>query len=103
MKKKHIYEPHFNGPVYNPIVDFSRLCNQHERIKNCMIDQRWRTLNEISELTGDPCASISAQLRHLRKKRFGSWIVDKRLRGKQDSGLYEYRLLPKNFQSNFFE
>ncbi|KKL56177.1 hypothetical protein LCGC14_2247980, partial [marine sediment metagenome] len=36
------------------------------------------TLCEIEDLTGDPPASISAQLRHLRKERFGAHTVERR-------------------------
>jgi hypothetical protein len=39
-----------------------------------------RTLQEIADATGDPHASISAQLRHLRKPRFGAYAIDKRRR-----------------------
>ena len=44
------------------------------------------------ELKGDPEASASAQLRHLRKPRFGSHTVEKRNRGAREFGLWEYRL-----------
>ncbi len=83
----------FDGPAYDHKVDGSRLAKQHERIKNTMLDGQWRTLQEIAEVTGDPPASVSAQLRHLRKPRFGSWIVEKRHRGDRSRGLFEYRLL----------
>ncbi len=36
--------------------------------------------------------SISAQLRHLKKPQFGSYLLEKRRRGKLKSGLWEYRL-----------
>jgi hypothetical protein len=84
----------FNGPDYSPGDDEPRLLGQHERIRDLMLDGRWRTLAEIASETNDPAASISAQLRHLRKPRFGSWIVEKRTRGERQHGLYEYRLLP---------
>jgi len=57
-----------------------------------MSDGDWRTLSEIGEATGDPVASVSAQLRHLRKRRFGAYIVDKRSRGDRALGLFEYRV-----------
>ena len=80
----------FNGP--NAEHDQARLVGQVQRVFNCMRDGVWRTLSEIEGITGDPQASISAQLRHLRKERFGSHSVEKRLRGEHDSGLWEYRL-----------
>lgn len=85
----------FNGPAYDPKEDDNRLLNQLSRIKGLMLDGLWRTLREISEATGgDPEASVSAQLRHLRKKRFGSYTVERRSRGDRKLGLYEYQLLP---------
>jgi len=85
--------PHFNGPEYDPSVDYKRLTKQHDRIKFLMMDNQWRTLDEISKLTGDPQSSISAQLRHLRKRRFGSFIVERQPCGARETGLFEYRVL----------
>lgn len=84
----------FAGAVYDPEEDEERLSGQILRIYDLMIDGHWRTLAEIEEITNDPPASISAQLRHLRKPRFGSYIVEKRPRGLRSNGLYEYRVLP---------
>jgi hypothetical protein len=83
----------FNGPVYEPEFDQDRLTGQIRRVYDLMIDGRWRTLDEISRATNDPHASISAQLRHLRKERFGSHVIDKQARGNRKTGLWEYRLL----------
>lgn len=93
--------PRFNGPDYIPKLDQLRLTKQHERIRDLMCDGKWRTLAEIREMIYrihgrlEPEASISAQLRHLRKLRFGSWLVNKRRRGDVGSGLYEYQLQPQ--------
>lgn len=87
-----ILEPHFNGPEYNPEQDHSRLLAQHQRIKNLMLDGQWRTLNEIRDELNIPPSSISAQLRHLRKPRFGGYKVDKRAKGSRYKGLFEYRI-----------
>ena len=84
----------FNGSDYDRAHDDARLSVQLIRIRALMRDGQWRTLAEIARDTGDPQASISAQLRHLRKPRFGSWVVEKRSRGVRKDGLYEYRLLP---------
>jgi len=78
------------GPTYEPEKDAVRILKQHERVRNYMINQDWKSLPEISFATGDPEASVSAQLRHLRKPRFGSYTVDKRRRA--DAGLWEYRV-----------
>jgi len=41
-----------------------------------MLSGRWLTLGAIREKTGDAEASISAQLRHLRKEKHGSHVND---------------------------
>ena len=81
----------FNGSDYDPARDDDRLRGQQLRIWSLMCDGHWRSLGDIAAATGDPEASISAQLRHLRKPRFGSFIVLKRHQG---DGLYHYRVLP---------
>jgi hypothetical protein len=82
------------GPAFNEELDGERVGSQLQRVRDLMIDGVWRTLGEIATLTRDPESSVSAQLRHLRKKRFGSFRVDKRRRGAPSNGLYEYKLLP---------
>lgn len=79
------------GPDYSPVVDGPRINRQHEAIKALMLDGIWRSLAEIEALTGYPQASISAQLRHLRKPQFGSYVVLRRMR---ESGLREYQVSP---------
>lgn len=79
----------FNGSDYQPARDDVRIDCQLERVKACMQDGKYRTLEQIATATGDPQASISAQLRHLRKPRFGSHIVDKEYLG---NGLFQYRV-----------
>lgn len=86
----------FNGPAYNAERDNARLVGQMLRVFELMKDGQYRTLREIAEATGDPEASISAQLRHLRKPRFGSHVVDRRNRGEAGNGLHEYALLVPN-------
>ena len=86
------HEPHFNGPEYVPERDFVRLTGQCARVFDLMKDGHWRTLDQISQATGDPHASVSAQLRHLRKDRFGGHEVNRRhLHG----GLFQYQLIAK--------
>ncbi len=82
----------FDGQVYDPKQDNHRLQPQYQRIFELMRDRKWRTLREIEDETGYPQSSISAQLRHMRKDRFGSHIVDKRSRGDRGRGLWEYCL-----------
>ncbi len=61
--------------------------------------ETWLTLDEIAKLTHYPQASISAQLRHLRKPRFGGFEVEKRqrftgrlLRGEDYGTVWEYQM-----------
>ncbi|HEY4837996.1 MAG TPA: hypothetical protein VIH72_05290 [Candidatus Acidoferrales bacterium] len=56
------------------------------------IDAGWLTLHEIAELTNFGEASISAQLRHLRKPHFGGYVIVKRRRGLVMNGVWEYRI-----------
>ena len=84
-------EIRFDGAVYDAKRDNPRLTAQLDRIWDCMIDGAWRTLRQIAIVTGDPESSISAQLRHLRKDRFGAHTVERIHRG---NGLYAYRLIP---------
>lgn len=86
----------FNGSDYVPSKDNVRLSGQIERVFKLMRDGKWRTLSEIQNATNDPQASISAQLRHLRKERFGNHEVNKRNRGERENGLFEYQLVVNN-------
>lgn len=82
----------FTGSDYVPALDAYRLMKQHEAIRDLMLDGRWRTLGEIELKTGYPQASISAQLRHLRKAHFGGYTVLKQRR-EPWNGLFEYQVL----------
>lgn len=82
--------PRFDGPDYVPSRDNERLAGQMLRVFSLMRDGNWRTLREIAELTGDPEASVSAQLRHLKKERFGGHGLEKEHVG---NGLYLYKLV----------
>ena len=80
----------FNGSDYVPERDNPRLKGQLLRVWQQIKDGRWQTLRAIADATGDPEASVSAQLRHLRKDRFGGFEIDKR---HVRNGLFEYRLV----------
>ena len=80
----------FNGSDYEPGRDDARLTGQLLRVWDCIKDGKSRTLGQIADVTGDPEASISAQLRHLRKPRFGGHTIAKTYLG---NGLYNYRLV----------
>jgi hypothetical protein len=81
------------GPSFDRQLDGARLQRQHEAIRDFMLAHGgWRTLAEIHEALHFPEPSISAQLRHLRKRQFGSYQVEKRRR--DGAGTWEYRVLP---------
>jgi hypothetical protein len=85
--------PLFNGADYVPAIDHARLSVQFQRIFDLMKDGKWRTLAAIAAITKDPPASISAQLRHMRKERFGAHTVNRQRTGEPASGLFEYQLV----------
>jgi len=71
-------------------IDHERLTGQLADIYTVMADHRWRTVDTIVNLTGHPANSVQAQLRNLRKSRFGGYEVEKRR--VTETGLYEYRV-----------
>ena len=83
-------QTHFDGSDYDHLRDATRLHGQMKRIWEIVKDGQWQTLSDLSKKTGDPEASISAQLRHLRKPRFGGHTIEKH---RCPSGQYEYRLV----------
>ncbi len=83
----------FDGVTYEPKFDATRLRGEMARVYKLMSDSYWRTLREISDLTGDPEASVSARLRDLRKTKFGGHTVNRRRRGNPKQGIFEYQLL----------
>lgn len=88
----------FDGPCFDPEYDRERLSGQIRRVYEAMSSNDWMTLSELEDFTGDPQASISAQIRHLRKERFGGHVIEKRRRGEPKRGLWEYRLVtPTSF------
>ena len=44
-----------------------------ELLRSAVQRDAWLTLDEMARETNFPQASISAQLRHLRKLRYGAW------------------------------
>lgn len=80
------------GPAYEENIDGKRIKDQRNAILRFMIDGVYRPLYAISQQLGIPEASVSAQLRHLRKEKFGGYRVDKKRVGV--GGLWTYRVLP---------
>jgi hypothetical protein len=62
---------------------------QLRRVFAAIRDGRFRTLEDISAITGDPPASVRIQLLHLKEPRFGGFLVEKRRR---NGWVWEYRL-----------
>mgnify|MGYP003656898032 CR=1 FL=1 len=91
--KTDLNEAKFDGSNYDAKNDKRRLTGQILRIFEAIKDSGWYTLDEIHIITRDPHASISAQLRNLRKDRFGAHTVDKRSRNDRSIGLWEYKLI----------
>jgi hypothetical protein len=72
------------------------LCDVMLSARQC---ETWLTLDELAKLTHYPPASISAQLRHLRKPENGGYVVEKQpraigkvLRGEDFGTVWEYQL-----------
>lgn len=85
--------PEFDGATYDAPLDHERLGAQALRVWTVVSDGRWRTLAEIEAECGDPQASISARLRDFRKPKFGEHLVERRRRGEEHRGLFEYRVV----------
>lgn len=82
------------GPAYSAKLDHDRLQCQMQKVLFYMLrrdEGSWHSLSEICTALNYPEASVSAQLRHLRKPEFGGYLVDKRRREAQ-RGLWEYRV-----------
>jgi len=79
----------FNGSDYTPVLDDERLNKQMDRVKKVCSSGIPMTLAAIAKECGDPEASVSAQLRHLRKEKHGSHSVDKI---HVSHGLYLYKV-----------
>lgn len=79
----------FDGITFSHDRDGPRLNAQLRRVRDLMLDGRWRTLADIAAATGDPEASVSARLRDLRKPKHGGYTVDREY---VERGLWRYRI-----------
>ena len=77
----------FPGETFDRERDGARLAAQEQRVFDLMKDGAWRGLKEISALTGDPEASVSARLRGLRHE---GHTVDRKYVSR---GLWHYRMV----------
>lgn len=62
---------------------------QLDRILSALQAQAWLTLVELAEITKSPVASVSAQIRNLRKEEHGGHTINRRRRR---GNLFEYNL-----------
>lgn len=83
----------FDGITYELEHDEARLTKQLKRTFDLIKDGEWRTLTEIHNQTGDPEQSVSARLRDLRKHKHGGYTVERRRRGTEARGIFEYRII----------
>ena len=81
----------FDGDHYDPAIDRERLTGQIKDVYRAMVDGRWHTVEELQDATGHPQASISAQLRNLRKERYGGHDIIGRYRVNTNR-IFEYKL-----------
>lgn len=85
--------PDFDGDDYVSKRDKPRLTLQIHQVRMYMENAGWLSVQDIAAELNFPEPSVSAQIRNLRKKRFGSRIVERRYEG---NGLYEFRLTPED-------
>ena len=79
----------FDGSDYDHKRDGIRLTGQLERVFDVMKSGEWITLRQLADRAKCPEASASAQMRNLRKERFGSFSVEKKY---DHFGVFLYRL-----------
>ncbi len=82
----------FDGATYDPALDEVRLTGQMRDVFECLKHRAWVSVTEIAKRTGHPENSVSAQIRNLRKRRFGAWEIQ---RYRHKSGLFLYLLTGK--------
>lgn len=88
-------ELQFDGKTFDKKLDGKRLSGQLHLVFNLMADGRWRALSEIAFEVDGSEAGVSARLRDLRKRKFGSHEVNRRRRGNAKRGVWEYQLIRK--------
>lgn len=79
----------FDGVTYQD-KDFTRLSGQLLRVFEVMKDGRWYGASQLCELANVSPLSITARIRDLRKRKFGSHTIERKL---IIGGYHEYRLV----------
>jgi DNA-binding IclR family transcriptional regulator len=64
---------------------------QLARVQRLMLDNQWRTLDQIAAETGDPPASVSARLRDLRRQ---GYVIERQA---DRRGGDHYRIAPREY------
>lgn len=92
-------QPLFDGVTYDPKQDQARLTGQLKKVHEAMSGEKylpslqiWWTLSALARYVDGSEAGVSARVRDLRKKKFGSHTVETR-RVKGGNGLWEYKLI----------
>lgn len=85
--------PDPDGATFDREHDRARLGDQATRVWAVVRDGQWRTLAELAAAADAPEASVSARLRDFRKAAWGAHAVERRRRGAESRGLFEYRLV----------
>jgi len=80
---------HFSGAGVETVEDKIRLGKQIDRVLAYINGGEWMSLQQIAIGINAPHASVSAQLRNLRKAEHGSYIIERKNEG---DGYFLYRL-----------
>lgn len=84
----------YDDQGYDPALDRCPMTGQIRRLWAFMRDGQWRTLHRIALAIGYLESSVSANLRNLRKQKYGGFTVNKRI-GKNGFGWWwEYQMEP---------
>ena len=84
------------GETYDAERDGPRLNKQMRAVFELMKDGHWRTLREISDVTGGSENGVSARLRELRRSEYGGHTVKCDYMRK---GLHRYRLIVREAEA----
>ena len=87
-----VVNPDFDGDDYVADRDNARLTNQIDKVRMYMENAGYLTVKQIAADLKQPEPSVSAQIRNLRKDRFGARTVNREYRG---NGCYAFKLEPK--------
>ena len=83
----------FFGSTYDPDLDAERLTTLRARVHHLMLDGQWRTRPEIAQALGvSVAADIGRRIRELEAPAHGGWNVEKRRKGEEKRGVWEYRI-----------